>query len=170
MIARYLNDDRGSPSAEFALMLPALIVLLFGGFEAGNFMWTQHKLVTAVREGARYASRLPIENFCNGTAENLDTTAETAIKTLTVTGLLPDAQGSPQARARVQGWTINDVIVQPDCDGFAATGIYTQLGHAGPTVRVSTGSVAYPSLLNGLGVLDNAIRLAARSDSAVIGI
>lgn len=170
MIARFLHDERGSPSAEFALMLPMLVILLFGGFEAGNFMWTQHKLITAVREGARYAARLPIDDFCNGTDEALDTAAETNIKTLTVTGKLPDGQGAPQSGARVEGWTLGDVTVQPDCDGFAATGIYSQLGHAGPTVRVSTGSVAYPSLFRGLGVIDNAFRIGARSDSAVIGI
>ena len=47
MSARFLRDERGSPSAEFALILPALVALMFGSFEAGNFFWTQHKLIKA---------------------------------------------------------------------------------------------------------------------------
>ena len=50
----FLLCPRGSASVEFALMLPLLLILLFGGIEAGHFVWTQHKLAEAVRDGARY--------------------------------------------------------------------------------------------------------------------
>lgn len=169
MIARFLRSEHGSPSAEFALILPAIIVLLFGGFESGNFMWTQHRLVEAARQGARYASRLPIDKFCNGTSENLDADAENAIQILTATGRMPDSDGAATAPVRVDGMTAANVQVVPDCDGFSAKGIYTQLGTAGPTIRVSTGPVGYQSLFQGLGVI-NTVTLSARSDSAVIGI
>lgn len=64
MRGRFFRDERGSPSVEMVLVLPFLLVLLFGGFEAGNFVWTQHKLTMAVRDGARFAARMPVDKFC----------------------------------------------------------------------------------------------------------
>ena len=151
-------------------MLPALIVLLFGGFEAGNFMWTQHKLVTAAREGARYASRLPIDKFCDASSpatDAQDADAIEAIRIVTATGFPPDANNDPVAPDRVEG--IQVAVSDEVCGLFSPTGIYTQLGTAGPRVTV-TASASYASLFGGLGVLTNGIPLAARSDGAVIGI
>lgn len=173
MIARFLREEDGSPAAEFALLVPMLVVLLFGGFESGNFMWSQHKLIEGARQGARYASRLPIESFCEGTRPATSSVADNArraIQVLTATGQLPDAQGEPVTKPRVGNWDPDDVEVTPDCAGFTASGIYTQLGHEGPVVVVSTGTVAYDSLFNGLGTIDNTFGLSARSSSAVIGI
>lgn len=168
MIKQFLHHEDGSPSAEFALLIPALVVLLFGGFESGNFMWSQHKLIEGARQGARYASRLSVDRFCNGTAEAEDTWDD--IRILTATGYLPDAQGKPVAAPRVGNWDPDEVIVDPDCEGFSASGIYTQLGHNGPVIVISTGTVSYDSLFNGLGVIDGRFGLSARSSSAVIGI
>ena len=48
MIGRFLRDQSGSPAVEFALTLPMMLALMFGGLEAGHFFWTEHKLVKAV--------------------------------------------------------------------------------------------------------------------------
>ena len=170
MIGRFIRSEAGSPSAEFALLIPTLVVLLFGGFESGNFMWTQHKLVVAAREGARYAARQPVSSYCNGATLNLNATVERNIQVLTATGRLPNAQGQAVASVRVKGWSPDDVTVTPACQAFTAKGIYTHLGHAGPTVVVSSGSVPYRSLFSGLGIIDGSFSLSARSDTAVIGI
>lgn len=170
----FLRDDAGSPSAEFVLMLPFLLVLLFGGFEAGHFVWTQHKLTEGVREGVRYASRLPVEKFCDKTtgALTLDAGAEANIKAVTVSGVLPAGDGALAAPARVRGWTTGQVNVELwcDADGYVNTGIYTQLGQGGPIVRVSATDVTYPSLFEQLGVLTSSIKLTAKSNAAVIGV
>lgn len=44
---------RGSIAVEFALILPILLMLLFGIIDFGRLLYTQEVLNTAVREGAR---------------------------------------------------------------------------------------------------------------------
>jgi Flp pilus assembly protein TadG len=166
MIRRFHSATQGSASVEFALILPMLIVLLFGGLEAGHFVWTQHKLAEAVRDGARFASRLPVEQVCNGATAALSTTDIDRIKLITRTGQLSDAN----ARPVVPGWTAAQVAVEPFCQAFINTGIYSDLGQAGPIIRVRATGVAYPTLFNGLAGLGQGITLTAKSNAAVIGI
>ena len=164
MIGRWLHDRRGSAAAEFALALPMMLALMFGGFEAGHFFWTEHKLVKAVRDGARFASRLPVDDLCNGPTDVMSSDTETLIQNVTATGRLAD--GNP----KVPGWDPDDVTVTVGCEDFVATGIYTGLGSAGPMVTVSTGAVSYPSLFEGLGFINSTIQLSAKSSAAVVGI
>lgn len=170
MIARFLRDDRGSPSVEFALILPAMLVLMFGGMEAGHFAWTEHKLIKAVREGARFASRLPVEQYCDGATAQFDTAAEDNIKAVTITGSLPAAEGESSGPPAVPGLTAAKITVTPVCVAFVDTGIYSELGNAGPIVTVTASNVPYPSLFEQLGVIDGSFTLAARSSAAVIGL
>ena len=166
MIARFLSHSRGTASVEFALILPMLVILLFGAMETGHFVWTQHKLAEAVRDGARFASRLPVERVCNGSSSVLSTADIDQIKLITRTGQLSNVN----ARPAVPGWTAAQVQVEPFCQAFVSTGIYSDLGEAGPIIRVRASGVAYPSLFNGLGILGGGIFLNARSNAAVIGI
>jgi Flp pilus assembly protein TadG len=166
MIRRFAFQTAASASVEFALMVPMLVILLFGGSEAGHFVWTQHKLVEAVRDGARYASRLPVQDVCDGAAETITTEQVDQIKLITRTGQLAFTPGQPVVR----GWTDAQVTVTVTCQAFVDTGIYTDLGEAGPVVTVAATGVSYPSLFNGLGWLGSGIPLAARSSAAVIGI
>jgi Flp pilus assembly protein TadG len=172
MSARFLRDEKGSPTAEFALILPALIMLMFGGFEAGNFVWTQHKLVKAVREGARFAARLPVTDYCDGATAQFDPDAEADIKAVTLTGALPGASTNPA----VPGMTLSNITVSPACAAYAVsetgsgTGIYSDLGNGGPVVTVSVAGVGYPSLFAQLAGLDGSINLAAKASAPVIGL
>jgi hypothetical protein len=164
MMRRGLRDTRATAAAEFALSLPMMLALLFGGFEAGHFFWTEHKLVKAVRDGARYASRLPVDSLCDGAAEDMSEDVESNIQNMTATGALSGGA------AKVPGWNPNEVVVIVGCQQFVATGIFTDLGAAGPMVTVSTGGVAYPSLFEALGFITSDIQLSARSSAAVAGI
>lgn len=169
MIRRFALGASGSAGAEFALILPMLVILLFGGAEAGHFVWTQHKLTEAVRDGARYASRLPVagtDGVCNGTTVNLSTEQLDNIKLITRTGQL----ASTTAKSVVPRWSAAQVTVTVSCQAFVNTGIYSDLGEAGPMVTVAASGVAYPTLFNGLAGLGTGITLSAKSNAAVIGI
>jgi Flp pilus assembly protein TadG len=183
MIRRRFSLDRlarqttASASVEFALMVPMLVILLFGGAEAGHFVWTQHKLVEAVRDGARFASRLPVtgtDGVCNGSAETISTDQIDQIKLVTRTGQLASAS----AKSAVPAWTDAQVTVTVVCDEFVDTGIYADLGDTdasgaadkGPVVTVAATGVGYPWLFNGLGFMGSGFTLSARSSAAVMGI
>lgn len=47
------GDRRGSSAVEFAMILPAFVILLFGIMEFGRLLWTQNALHYAVEEAAR---------------------------------------------------------------------------------------------------------------------
>lgn len=165
MIGRLIKDCRASAATEFALSLPMMLALMFVGMEAGHFFWTEHKLVKAVRDGARFAARADVEDLCSGATQAVDSTLETQIQNLTATGQVADG-GVP----KVPGWTAGDVTVTVGCQQFLATGIYTDLGTQGPLITISSGGVSYPSILNGLGVLNDSIVISAESSAAVMGI
>lgn len=165
-VQRFLTDQIGAAAAEMALLVPLLLTLLFGGFEAGHFVWSQHKIAEAVRDGARFAGRLPIDQLCNGATSAMSAATEAQIKLLTRTGQVASAT----ARAKVPGWTDAQVTVTPHCQQFVATGIYANYGAAGPIVTVSAVNVAYPSFFQSLGIIDTTFRLSASSNAPVIGI
>ena len=50
------RDDRGAAAVEFALVLPVLVVLLFGMVQFGIAYDAQLKVTHAAREGARMAA------------------------------------------------------------------------------------------------------------------
>ena len=166
ILRRFLAESRGSSATEFALILPLLILVLFGGSEAGHFVWTQHKLTEAVRNGARYAARLEIGKVCNGPTQVLANPELANIVLLTRTGQL----ASTAARPVVPGWTAAQVEVTVSCRSFVDTGIYQDLGAAGPIVTVRAANVQYPFLFGALGGLGGPISLNARSSGAVIGL
>lgn len=163
---RFLTHRGGTASVEFVLMLPVMLALLFGGFEAGHFLWTQHKLVEAVRNGARYASRLEVGSVCDGATAIITPETVGEIKLITRTGQLANAA----AVAAVPGWTSAQVSVSVACRGFVDTGIYSAHGGAGPVVTVSANQVPYPSLFGRLSIIDPGITMRARSSAAVIGL
>ena len=166
ILHRFLSDTRAAAATEFALLVPLLIILLFGGTEAGHFVWSQHKLAEAVRDGARYAARLQIDKVCDGPTEVLADPELADVKLITRTGQLDDAA----ARPVVPGWTDAQVSVTVSCESFVDTGIYTDLNAAGPIVTVSATNVTYPSMFNALGGLSRSVSLNARSNAAVIGL
>jgi hypothetical protein len=55
MTSRLLLDRTGSSAAEFALVLPLLLIFLFGIIDAGRWMWTYNRAEKAAQEGTRFA-------------------------------------------------------------------------------------------------------------------
>jgi len=55
IVQRLTRDQSGASAAEFALVLPLVLILLFGIIDAGRWMWTYNKAEKATQMGARLA-------------------------------------------------------------------------------------------------------------------
>jgi Flp pilus assembly protein TadG len=76
-------NDRGAAAVEFALVLPLLLILIFGIIDFGRLLNAKITLTEAAREGAR------------------------------ATALLGGDAGSERARAAADGYAIEDPAVAP---------------------------------------------------------
>jgi len=54
---RGMSGERGAIAVEFAIILPVLLLLVFGIVDFGHAWFMKHVLQTSCREGARYATR-----------------------------------------------------------------------------------------------------------------
>jgi Flp pilus assembly protein TadG len=109
---RLLRDERGAGIIEFALILPALILFIYGTFIFGQLLEANAGMQHALGEGARYATLCldpdassgctPVENSdiqdrisdnffgsALGTFSTPTVTDGTGFKTLTVTYTMP---------------------------------------------------------------------------------
>src|SRR5258708_31453331 len=77
-LAALVRDCRGAAATEFALVAPALCLVLYGTMEFGRMAWTQEALNFAVEEAARCASVTP--SVC-GTSQQIATYAASEIST-----------------------------------------------------------------------------------------
>ena len=149
----FLRDSHGAAAAEMALVLPFLIVLMFGGLEAGHYFFREHQIVKAAREGARFAGRQDMAAFDCAT-ETVDADTATLVEEL----IQDTVAGTPTV----------EVGVAP-CIEDSATGLYTGIANGAPIAVVSV-SMEYPSLFSNLGFGTTGLTLFARSQSAVMGL
>ena len=77
--------DRGAAAVEFALVIPVLVILIFGSIEFGLAVQARTMVGNAAREGVRVASL----------TANGDTTSETQVKTAVTNALAGIAGGPP---------------------------------------------------------------------------
>jgi len=56
MMRRYFSNKRGQTMVEFALVLPILLLLIFGIFQFGMMLYSLESVNAAAREGARVAA------------------------------------------------------------------------------------------------------------------
>jgi hypothetical protein len=51
----FIRNDRAASAAEFALVLPVLLLFLFGMIDVGRYMWALNQAEKATQMGVRYA-------------------------------------------------------------------------------------------------------------------
>src|SRR5690349_11059424 len=111
LLRALFRADNGAAAAEMAMVFPFMLVLMFGAVELGNLFLDEHTLTKQVRDGARYASRLPLSKdfVCDSEVfDGDDDDVKDDIKTVTKDGSL---SGDDQAR-----WTS---YWDRNCDGEA---------------------------------------------------
>ncbi|MFN2098454.1 TadE/TadG family type IV pilus assembly protein [Altererythrobacter sp. MF3-039] len=173
MISReFLECRKGAAAAELALLLPLMVVILFGMFEGGYFLYNEHKVVKGVRDGARYAARQPFSKFvCGGGTTLSDTALETSIENLTRSGY-PSGDNPTVIGAdnpTIPGWDNSEVTVTYTCNGATNTGLYTDISGGAPIVTVSA-NVPYMPLFGVIGFDTSSLSLKADSQAAVMGL
>lgn len=166
------RDRRGAAAAEMALVAPLLVTILIGSVEIGSYFYSEHILVKAVRDGARYASRQNFSHFsaCSG-APTGPVVADT--RALVRTSLL--AGGTDRFADIID----NDITLTTSCSTTATdlssstqsmTGIYRGRASGAPIVTVSAQVDYVPVIGAPFGFSGVGLKLNASQQSAVMGI
>lgn len=155
-----------------ALVLPLLLVILFGSLELGNYFMNEHTLIKAVRDGARFAARQSFTNYtaCSGSPGG---TVVADTRNVVMNGYL---SGGSIVTPNIQA---TDIDVTTSCKstagGQAMSGIYIGRDVDGDTqddaqiVTVSA-SVNYRPILASYGFSGVGMTLNAASQAAVAGM
>lgn len=159
----FIRDTRGAAAVEMALILPLLVIMMFVGFEAGYYFYTEHQIIKAVREGARYGGRQPFADFNCG-AGSIDAGAVARIRQVTRTGTVTGTT------ARVRDLALTDIAVTLRCDSsYASQGIFKGTSGGAPIVLVHA-EAPYNSLFGQLGAITSGVVVQARAEAVVSGI
>jgi len=158
---RYCRCRSGAAAAEMVLVMPFLLILMFGAFELGRYFLDQHVALKAMRDGARFAARQKFANMpCNGQPSNAD-----QIRNLIRFGNVAGT-GSPRLSYWTSGAGITFTIT---CTSGTWSGIYEDNPQGAPVVTV-TAVIPYVSLFGSLGFDVSGLQLQAEAQSAVMGI
>ena len=166
------RDRRGAAAAEMALVTPLLVTILIGSVELGSYFYSEHILVKAVRDGARYAAR---QNFsfyaaCSGAPTG---TVEADTRALVRTSLLSDGTD------RFVDIEDGDITLDTRCETTATdlsatsqsmTGIYRGRASGAPIVEVSATVDYVPVIGAPFGFSGLGLKLNASQQAAVMGI
>lgn len=162
------RSNRASAAVEMVLVLPILLLLLFGSVEIGNYFMSEHAVQKGVRDAARYAARLPLDEVTDGTCNLGEAEVQDQIRRVARTGD-PDADGSDP---RLGMWDSDDTVtlnLACPTGAYAETGVYTDFPFGAVNITVAA-AVPYQPLFDFLPFLDDdGLLLNAQSQSAVFG-
>lgn len=166
MLSRLRKEESGAAAAEMALVAPLLMLIMFGSMELGHYFYSEHVVVKAVRDGARFASRQSMGQYSCG-PDTISTAARDKIRWVTRTNTV-DGTGTP----RLGGWTSDATV---DVSVFCVpntSGTYVTMYEDGtnvPTVTVRA-TVPYSSLFKFIGFNSTGLQVDAREQAVVMGI
>lgn len=174
---RLLVDDRsGAAAAEMAMVMPLLLVLMFGSFEVARYYLDEHVVLKAVRDGARYAARQGFANYpCTSVGSStVNATVEANTRNVVRFGKVTPAVGEyPRLgywNATITGGapsvTVNLNCVSKTVGTETMSGLYT--GPAVPVITVSA-IVEFRPMFGALTMGDRIVRLTAESQATVMG-
>lgn len=163
MIPGLFRHQSGAAAAEMAMVAPLLMIIMIGSMELGHYFYSEHVVVKAVRDGARFASRRGFVDFnCPNTiGGTVITDTQNVTRTNTV-----DGSGTP----RLAAWTQNSsVTVSLRCD---TSGTYVSFyeGAGGVPVVKVTAVVPYSSLFKMIGFNSTNLNMRSSSEVPVMGI
>ncbi|HEY4545093.1 MAG TPA: TadE/TadG family type IV pilus assembly protein [Pedomonas sp.] len=162
LFSRLCASRSGSAAVELALLLPFLTALLFGAIELGRYFLGEHILISAVRDGTRFAARQPVSEMPCGGPPALGKAAQ--VRSLVRFGNV-SASGAP----RLGYWTTDTGIeITITCTPGPWSGLYAQHPQGAAVVTVSA-SIPYVPLLAGLGLRVPSLHVRAQAQSAVMG-
>lgn len=163
-----MSDRSGTAAVEMALVAPFLILLMFLSVEMGNYMMTEQAVAKQVRDGARYAARIPIAQYTCG--QPVADPAKSNIINVTKTG---SVDGTATGRFPATFWTnacsgsTSSVSVALRCVPKADySGVWAGLGSDIPVVKVSA-DVPYTDLF---GISLAGLCMHASSEAPVSGL
>lgn len=170
------RNCRAAAAAEMALVLPLLLVIMFGSIELGNYFMNQHSLVKAVRDGARFAARQSFTNYtgCSGSPGGtvVDDTRDVVMygyingSTVLTPNISPsDITLTVDCTSSVGGQEMLGIYRSRfggTCDGSTANG-------CAQMIRVAA-QVNYQPILSAFGFTGIGMNLNASSQAAVTGI
>jgi Flp pilus assembly protein TadG len=171
-----LRSHSGAAAAEMALVLPLLLILLFGCVELGNYFMNEHSLVKAVRDGARYAARQSF-TYYPGCSGEPDAPVPDDTRNVVMSGYL--GGGAALTPNIAPGDITLSVSCASTADGQDMLGIYrsrfggtcdgASANGCAQTVTVSA-TVDYRPILAAFGFTGIGVHLNASSQAAVQGI
>ena len=166
-----MRHTSGAAAVEMALALPILLVLICGSVELGNYFMDEHRLVKAVRDGARYAARQDLTAFtgCSGTpGGTVVADTQNVVKTGLVSGGEDILPGLASATIDVT------VTCTTTAGGTALSGFYANVKNSGgtvvgaPIVTVDA-SIPYTPVVRSFGFSGYGLTLNASQQAAVMG-
>ncbi|MFQ5544386.1 MAG: TadE/TadG family type IV pilus assembly protein [Acidiferrobacterales bacterium] len=121
-------QQRGVAAVEFAIVLPVLLLLMFGTAELGRAFFQYNTLTKAVRDGARYVSRNALDGSLG--IVNLTAQVDTETRNLVVYGV---AGGG--ASSLLPGFTPADVsVVDAGANNVTVSATYAYTPMVGATL------------------------------------
>ena len=158
------------------MVLPMLLVLMFGSFEMGRYFLDEHVVLKAVRDGARYASRQTFTNYTCGSPGTVNAAVETNTRNVVRYGkptvALADQPRLPYWGATTSGGAPTVTVTLTCPTSLDGTEVHSGIYRGRPSVPVVTvaATVQYNSLFGLLGMGSGAFNLTAESQAAVMGI
>ena len=162
-----LTDTRATAAIEMALVTPLLCLIMLGSAELGRYFYNEHIMVKAVRDGAVFASRQPIDKFLCATGDIVDPVKPNTFALIKTGALANGTNLLRQWSGSGTSLTMTLACVTA-AGGTTLGGIYTANGGLVPVITV-TASTPYTPIFNGFG-LWSGFSLNASEEASVIGI